>query len=118
MGKIQLEGLEFFAHHGYHHEEQKLGNRYTVDISLFTEFGEAATSDDISGTVNYEEVYQIISRIMAHNTRLLEHIAHQINQSILSKFTQVEKVEVKVCKHNPPLKGICNRASVTLEAIR
>lgn len=118
MGKIQLEGLEFFAHHGYHHEEQKLGNRYTVDVSLFTEFGQAATHDDISGTVNYEEVYRIISQIMSRNTRLLEHIAHQINQQILDKFAQVEKVEVKVCKHNPPLKGICNLASVTLSATR
>ncbi|MEQ6119697.1 dihydroneopterin aldolase [Reichenbachiella sp. MALMAid0571] len=118
MGKIQLEGLEYFAHHGYHHEEQKVGNRYTVNITLFTDFGIAATHDDISGTVNYVEVYQIISGIMSENTKLLEHIAYKINKAILSKFSQVETVEVQVSKHNPPLKGICEYSSVTLSDSR
>lgn len=116
MGKIQLEGLEFFAHHGYYQEEQKLGNRYSVDITLDTEFGEAASADELNGTVNYEEVYQIISDVMSQNTKLLEHIAHKINQSIINRFPQVDKVETKVSKHNPPLNGICKVASVTLTA--
>ena len=118
MGKIQLEGLEYFAHHGYHHEEQKVGNRYTVNISLVTDFGVAATHDDISGTVNYEEVYQIISGIMSENTKLLEHIGYKINKAILDKFAQVKTVEVKVSKHNPPLKGICEYSSITLSTSR
>jgi dihydroneopterin aldolase len=118
MGKIQLEGLEFFAHHGYYQEEQKLGNRYTVDISLHTEFGEAASEDNLEGTVNYEEVYQIIRDVMNHNTKLLEHIAHKINQLMLEKFPQVDQVETKVSKHNPPLKGICRVAAITLAATK
>ncbi|RZK29989.1 MAG: dihydroneopterin aldolase, partial [Hymenobacter sp.] len=32
MGQIALEGLEFFAFHGYYDEEQKIGNKYGVDI--------------------------------------------------------------------------------------
>jgi dihydroneopterin aldolase len=118
MGKIQLEGLEFFAHHGYYKEEQKLGNRYTVDISLYTEFGEAALEDNLEGTVNYEEVYQVIRDVMNQNIKLLEHIAHKINRSILEKFSQVDKVETKISKHNPPLKGICKVASITLAAMK
>lgn len=116
MGKIQLEGLEFFAHHGYYQEEQKLGNRYTLDICLHTEFGEAASKDVLEGTVNYEAVYQIVCDVMKQNTKLLEHIAHKINRSILAKFSQVDKVETKVSKHNPPLKGICKVASITMVA--
>jgi dihydroneopterin aldolase len=118
MGKIQLEGLEFFAHHGFYEQEQALGNRYTVDITLETSFGRAATHDDITDTVNYEEVYSLISSVMAENTRLLEHIAHKINMQVLDRFEQVDTVEVKVSKHNPPLKGICKFASITLVAAR
>ena len=114
MNKIQLEGLEFFAHHVYYQEEQKLGNRYTVYISLYTDFGEAGIKDELTGTVNYEIVYQIISDVMSRNIKLLEHIAYSINQLILEKLIQVERVETKVSKHNPPLKGICKSASVTL----
>jgi dihydroneopterin aldolase len=36
MGKITLEGLEFFAFHGYYDEEQKIGNKYGVDITIET----------------------------------------------------------------------------------
>jgi dihydroneopterin aldolase len=33
-GKITLEGMEFFAHHGYYQEEQKIGNKFAVDIMI------------------------------------------------------------------------------------
>ena len=85
---------------------------------MFTEFGKAADEDELGGTINYEEVYAIISGIMSTNAKLLEHLAHKINVEILNKFATVRKVIVKVSKHNPPLKGICRAASVTLEATR
>jgi len=118
MGIVRLVGLEFFSHHGYHHEEQKLGNRYTVDISMTLDISRAAQNDDLGGTVNYERVYTIISDIMNNNTKLLEHIAYKINTAILDEFPQVELVESSVSKHNPPLKGICSVASVTLKKNR
>ena len=31
MGKVALEGIEFFSYHGYYEEEQKLGNKYEVN---------------------------------------------------------------------------------------
>ena len=114
MGLIRLEGLEFFAHHGYHHEEQKLGNRYSVDVELEADFGLAATEDDLTGTINYEGVYALIEDIMSRNTKLLEHLAHKINQGILKDFAGVQSVQVSVSKFNPPLKGICKAATVVL----
>ena len=114
MGVIKLEGLEYFSHHGYHHEEQKLGNRYTVDIELHADVSNAAEFDQLDGTVNYEHIYKLISNVMKVNAKLLEHIAHQINEKVLGEISSVQKVITKVSKHNPPLKGICRVASVTL----
>lgn len=118
MGVIRLEGLEFFAHHGYHHEEQKLGNRYTVDVLLTLDVSKAATNDDLEGTINYERVYRIVSKIMNEKAKLLEHLAHKINETILDEHIQLSSVECTVAKHNPPLKGICRVASVTLTGSR
>ena len=118
MGKIVLEGMEFFSHHGYYEEEQKLGNRYTVDVTMYTDFSLAASQDQLEGTVDYEGVYKIVESEMSTNAQLLEHLCHKINQSILAKFGAVEKVETTVSKHNPPLKGICAKASVMLESSR
>lgn len=115
MGIVRLEGLEFFSHHGYHHEEQKLGNRYTIDVSMELDITKAAKNDDLESTVNYERVYTIISNIMSINTKLLEHLAYKINTRILTEFSQLKSVESTVSKQNPPLKGICRVASVTLK---
>ena len=54
MGQIALEGMEFFAFHGFYDEEQKIGNKYGVDLYLTTDLKRAATSDDLHETVNYE----------------------------------------------------------------
>ncbi|MFY0654062.1 MAG: dihydroneopterin aldolase [Cyclobacteriaceae bacterium] len=118
MGEIHLEGLEFFAHHGFHQEEQKLGNRYIVDILLKTDFGVAATEDQLAGTVDYESIYRVVSGVMNQKSKLLEHLAYLINQSILQTFSQVSQVEVKVSKFNPPIGGICAKASVRLKSTR
>ena len=57
MGLIALEGMKFFAHHGYYEEEQVLGNAYEVDVYLDVDFSKAAMTEDISQTINFETVF-------------------------------------------------------------
>ena len=70
MGTIALEGLEFFAYHGFHDEEQRIGNRYQVDIQVVTDFSEAAENDKLKYTVNYADLYEIIVEVMKIKARL------------------------------------------------
>lgn len=118
MGQIALEGLEFFAYHGHYDEEQKIGNKYGVDLYIITDLHPAAGSDDLHQTVNYEVLYRIVRDEMKQPSRLLEHIAHRVIAQVLAHFQTVEKVRVKIYKFNPPLGGICHRAMVTLEESR
>ena len=48
MGKITLDGLEFFAFHGYYDEEQKIGNKFGVDITIETSLEKAGMDDKLS----------------------------------------------------------------------
>jgi dihydroneopterin aldolase len=114
MGTIGLEGLEFFAYHGFYAEEQKIGNRYQVDIQITTDFSEAAQEDKLSATVNYEDLYQIIALVMKNKIKLLEHIAQQIINDVRLKYPGVFDVKVTVSKFNPPIGGVCNRAVISL----
>ena len=114
MGTIALEGLEFFSYHGFYDEEQKIGNKYAVDIVVTTDFSEAAQRDRLSATVNYEELYRITVNVMQQPARLLEHIAYQIIQEIRVKYADLHTVEVSVSKFNPPIGGVCHRAKITL----
>ncbi len=118
MGIISLEGIEFFAYHGYHLEEQKIGAKYAIDISVEAEFEQAAQDDDLSHTVNYEILYRIIKEEIKIPSKLLENIARRIIDRVMADFLIVEKVEVSISKFNPPVGGVCNRARVTLKEIR
>jgi dihydroneopterin aldolase len=115
MGQIALEGMEFFAFHGFYDEEQKIGNKYGVDLYLHTNLNAAAASDNLAETVNYEKLYQLVLHEMALPARLLEHLGHRILERILAEFPFVQQVKVSVSKFNPPLGGICHKAKVTLE---
>ena len=60
MGQITLEGMEFFAFHGFYDEEQKIGNKYGIDLTINTDLRRAAESDNLDETVNYEVLYALV----------------------------------------------------------
>ena len=115
MGTISLEGLEFFAYHGYYPEEQRIGNKYALDITITTDFFNAAQHDKLSETVNYETIYQLTAKVMKEPAKLLEHIGFNVIEKIREHYPTVEKVTVKVSKFNPPIGGVCTRAVITME---
>jgi dihydroneopterin aldolase len=115
-GVVALEGMEFYAQHGYYAEERVLGNKYTVDVFIHLDFSQAAVHDKLEGTINYERVYQIIAEVMSIDTLLLEHLAAKMIKAIGREFPVVEKVRIKVSKHDPPIKGLCQKASVELSS--
>ncbi|CAG4991211.1 Dihydroneopterin aldolase [Dyadobacter sp. CECT 9275] len=110
-----MEGLEFFAYHGYYPEEQRIGNKYALDITVITDFVEAAQNDKLSETVNYEIIYRIAAKVMEDPARLLEHIGFRVIRGVREKYPLVDKVIVKVSKFNPPVGGVCTRAVITME---
>lgn len=114
MGKVSLEGMEFYARHGYYEEERTIGNKYSVDITLDLDFSDAAEYDKLEGTVDYEKVYEIIKRVMEIDANLLEHLAGKMIKELKSSFDQISGVSVRVSKYNPPIKGLCHRATVEL----
>ncbi len=115
MGRVSLEGMEFYARHGYYEEERKIGNKYSVDVHLEVNFDEAAEKDRLDGTVNYERVYDLVAEVMGMEAMLLEHLAGKLIKDLKKAFPKVQKVTVEVSKYNPPIKGLCHRAVVRLE---
>ncbi len=115
MGVIEIEGMEFYAYHGHFAEEQIVGNRFMVDLSLFTDCTMAATSDELIDALNYQSVYLIVKEEMHIKSHLLEHVAERILKRLYADFEKIEKVKVKISKLNPPLGGLIEKVSVTLE---
>lgn len=118
MGKISLEGLIFKAYHGYYDEERQKGNTFQVDITVKTNFHLAALDDDLSKTVNYEELYAIVKEIMDQPSKLLEHVVQKIADRVMKEADAVEWVKVELSKFDPPIGGNCKAAKITLKKRR
>lgn len=113
-GLIQLEGMEFYAYHGCYKEEQIIGSKFVVEISMKTDCIKASQSDSIKDALNYQKVYELVRSEMLVKSHLLEHVAGRILNALYKNFTGIESATVKISKLNPPVGGQMGRVSVTL----
>lgn len=113
-GRVALEGLEFHAYHGVYPHERNSGNWFEVDIAVETDFSKGAATDELSGTVNYETLFQIVKAEMEEPSKLLETVAEKIINEVLNQIPEVQQVELKISKINPPIGGKCRRATINL----
>lgn len=111
---IHLRGLEFYAYHGVLPEEQVLGQRFLIDMDLFSDLSKAGSSDQVEDTVHYGEVYQVIKAcVTEEGHQLLEYLAEDIAQRVLGKFS-CSSVRVEVHKPQAPIPGIFRDVSVEI----
>jgi 7,8-dihydroneopterin aldolase/epimerase/oxygenase len=115
--EISLEGLEFFAYHGYYPEEQSKGNIFLVDIKVISEI-EPSLIYNLEKTINYEILFGIVEREMGKTTALLETVANGILDQVFILIKQAQQAEVTVSKLNPPIQGKCARAKVLMRRCR
>ena len=105
MAIIALEGMEFYAYHGVYEAEQILGTDYKIDVYVNTGIGQAAATDQLETTVNYESVFQICKMEMSQPRKLIETVVNGIIQRMKNQFPNMMALKVRVRKLNPPLGG-------------
>lgn len=111
---IHLRGLEFYAYHGALPEEQVLGQRFLIDMDLFSDLSQAGSSDQVEDTIHYGEVYQVIKAcVMGDPHQLLEHLAEDIAQRVLGQFS-CTSLRIEVHKPQAPIPGIFRDVSVEI----
>jgi dihydroneopterin aldolase len=118
MDKLILEGLEFYAYHGYFPEEQKIGGNYCVYLEAGTDLRKAVASDLLEDTPDYGKLYELVQTEMATPSKLIEHLAGRIIARIFEVFRTIDYVKIRISKLNPPLSGKAYAATVELERRR
>lgn len=108
--------MEFHAYHGCMEHEQELGNTFLVTVSLETDTSEAEKSDRLDETLNYKYVYDVVKAEMEKPSKLIEHVAYRIREAITHKFSEIEKINVKVSKLNPPIGGKAEKVTIELKS--
>lgn len=103
MDKMIIRGMRFFGYHGVLPEENRLGQRFIVDVELMLDLEEAAAADDLAKTVNYADVHARVKRIVeGPPCRLIEALARRIATDLLDTYTNINEVRVRVTKPHPP----------------
>jgi len=117
--RIFVTGLVIHAHHGVMEHEEKVGQRFTLDIELMIDLSNAAQSDKLADTVSYSAIVETATRAFnARSYRLVEAAAGSVADAILSAFPAVTEIRVTVRKPHAPIAAIFADVGVVLSRSR
>lgn len=104
MDEIRVKNLEVFGHHGVYREENVLGQKFLVDVTLFLDTRRAGMTDELAASVSYGDVCRLIKVEMERqNDKLLERVAQRLASAVLKTFSPVREVEITVKKPWAPV---------------
>lgn len=118
MSKIILENMEFYAFHGCLEHEQQLGNTFVVSLSMELDTHLAGQTDKLEHTLNYQLIYDVVKEQMVVPSKLIEHVGQRMIDSVFNKFPQIQELEIKLSKLNPPLGGKVECVTIKLNKKR
>lgn len=113
-GVIRVAGISVYANHGCLDEEALIGSEYQVDVALTADLSVPAAEDDLSKTIDYVRVHEIVRQQMGIRAKLLEHVCKRIIDVLVEEFEMLTEVSVCVAKLNPPINGMAKNVSVEL----
>ena len=115
---IFMEGIEFYAFHGYSEQERTVGNLFYVDLMVSLDLTRASESDNLEDTVNYAQIYDTVKKEMKIKSSLLEHVAGRIMKAMFQNFPTIDKIHLKVIKQTPPMGGNIKNIGVSFSSDR
>ena len=111
---IRIQNMTFYGYHGVDQEERRLGGKFSLDVELYLDLQPAGESDDLTRTVDYKAVYDLVRRVHdGRHYQLLEALAEAVAGAILAEFA-VEEVALRVRKYSVPLQGLIDYTEVEI----
>lgn len=115
LDRIDLTGVEVFAHHGVLPEERRDGQTFVLDVSLGLDLAPAATSGDLEQTVDYGALAQRVhDAVAADPVDLIETVAERV-MGLCMTISSVQWASVTVHKPQAPIAVTFSNVSVTIE---
>lgn len=112
-GRIHLKNMLFYGYHGDLAEENKLGQRFIVDLALTLDIAEVARTDDLEATVDYVRVHEVCRKIVEEEqVRMIETLAVRIADRLLAEFSRIATVDIVVKKPSVPIKGVMDYVAI------
>lgn len=116
MDEIRIDNLEVYAYHGVYPEENEKGQKFYVNLILYTDTHTAGLTDQLELSTNYGEVCHFITRWMQeHTCKLIETAAEKLAVAILLKFNLIKSVSLEIRKPYAPIGLPFESVSVRIE---
>ena len=116
---IFVKGLVIHARHGVMDHETEVGQRFVIDLELYSDLTESSRTDHLSDTVSYANVVTTaVSAFKNTNYKLLERAAGAVADAILAAFPRIRAVKVTVHKPHAPIAAIFEDVGVVLTRSR
>lgn len=102
--EIHIENLEVFARHGVFPEENRLGQKFLISLTMYVDTRAAGVRDDLDRSVNYGEVSHFMTKWMQEHTfQLIEAAAEHLCEALLQTYPLLKGVTLELKKPWAPV---------------
>jgi 7,8-dihydroneopterin aldolase/epimerase/oxygenase len=102
--QINITGIKAFGYHGVLPHEAIEGQEFIVDLLINLDLQAASRSDQLTDTVNYADLVQIVhENIVGERVQLIERLAGRIADEIKATYPQILSISVTVHKPHAPV---------------
>ena len=109
---LHVENIKLWARVGVLEEERRLGQLFSLEILLWTDFEKCTSNDDVTKTVDYSKLVQILKdqskKIYCFT---IEKYSNAILEIINNEF-KLSKIKIILTKCNPPITGFDGKVSI------
>ena len=109
---LKIENIKLWARVGVLDKERKLGQLFSLDLFLWTDFTSCTENDDIKETVDYSKLVEVLK---AQSKKIfcftIEKYSNEIVK-IINKEFKLKRIKIILTKCSPPIKGFDGKVSI------
>ena len=109
---LKIENIKLWARVGVLDKERELGQLFSLDIFLWTDFEKCTLNDDVTKTVDYSKLVEIL-KIQSKKIYCftIEKYSNAILEIIDEEF-KFSKIKIILTKCNAPITGFDGKVSI------
>ena len=116
MDQLHINKFRCYGYTGYLPEENKLGQWFEIDLTLWLNLTMASQTDQLDDTTDYRAVIETVRKVVEQQTfKTVERLAGAIAQTLLA-LELCQQVTVRLTKLSPPIPNF--NGSITVELTR
>jgi dihydroneopterin aldolase len=116
---VFVSNLCVHGRHGVFAEEQRLGQKFFLDIDCEVDMTACAGDDNYETAVCYDGLCRIAQQVSdAGPFRLIESLADRIARTILERHGIVSRVSIRVRKPSAPIVAMVDHVGVEVTRLR